>query len=69
MDKYTNTTIVVADLCEKTQYQFRVSAENQIGVGSYSSLSDLHKTLGRYRKRNSLFLVHFIFDYVSFVFF
>ena len=54
MDKYTNTTIAVADLCEKTQYQFRVSAENHIGLGSYSTPSDLYKTLGIFH----LFLVH-----------
>ena len=48
MDKYTNTAIVVADLSEKTQYQFRVLAENQIGSGSFSTLSDWYKTLGNY---------------------
>ena len=51
---YANTSIVVADLCEKTQYQFRVSAENQVGLGSYSTPSNLYKTLGIFH----LFLVH-----------
>ena len=51
---YANASIVVADLCEKTQYQFRVSAENQIGLGSYSTPSDLYNTLGIFY----LFLVH-----------
>ena len=46
MVKITNTTVVAGDLCEKTQYQFRVSAENQIGMGSYSLSSDWYKTLG-----------------------
>ena len=45
--KSTETTILVNDLQEKTQYQFRVSAENQVGLGSYSTSSDLYKTLGK----------------------
>ena len=49
MEKSTNTSVVAPDLCEKTHYQFRVSAENQMGFGSWSSPSDLYKTLGRYR--------------------
>ena len=46
-DNPTRTNILFDDLEEKTQYQFRVSAENQIGLGSWSLLSDLYKTLGR----------------------
>ena len=46
LNKYTDTFIVVSDLREKTQYQFRVSAENQIGLGTCSQTSDLCTTLG-----------------------
>ena len=45
-NKSTYPSILVKDLHEKTQYQFRVSAENQIGTGSYSLPSDSFKTLG-----------------------
>ena len=45
--KTTDTSIVVKDL-EKTWYQFRVTAENQIGLRSCSKPSDLCRTLGRY---------------------
>ena len=47
-NKITDTSIVVKDLLEKTWYQFRVSAENQIGLGKCSKPCDLCTTLGRY---------------------
>ena len=39
VNKTTDTSIVVNHLHEKTEYQFRVSAENQIGMGSCSKPS------------------------------
>ena len=46
-DNSTDTAILVNDLKEKTEYQFRVSARNEIGLGSCSKPSVLYKTLGR----------------------
>ena len=46
-NKSTDTTILVNELHEQTQYQFRVSAENQIGLGSCSTPSNLYTTCGR----------------------
>ena len=46
-DNSTNVSILVNGLHEKTKYQFRVSAENQFGLGSSSKPSTLYKTLGR----------------------
>ena len=36
----TDTTFTVTDLKEKSEYQFRVAAENKAGVGKYSEPSD-----------------------------
>ena len=47
MHRSTDATIIANDLHENTQYQFRVSAENQIGLGSCSTSSNWYKTLGR----------------------
>ena len=47
MHRSTDTTIIANDLHENTQYQFRVSAENPIGLGSCSTSSNWYKTLGR----------------------
>ena len=43
----TDTSILVNDLKEKTKYQFRVSAQNQFGLGSCSKPSVFYKTFGR----------------------
>ena len=45
--KSSDTTILFNNLHEETNYQFRVSAENQIGSGSFSVASDMYKTIGR----------------------
>ena len=47
LNKTTDTSIVVSDLLEKTYYQFRVTAENQIGLGNCSKASVVYRTLGR----------------------
>ena len=47
LNKTTDTSIVANNLLERTRYQFRVSAENQIGLKSCSKLSVLYRTLGR----------------------
>ena len=46
-DNSTYTSMLVNDLKEKTEYQFRVSAQNQFGLGSCSKPSVSYKTLGR----------------------
>ena len=48
LEKCTNTTVMVSGLEEKTQYQFRVAAKNLVGLGTYSTASDLKETLGTY---------------------
>ena len=45
--KSTDTTIRVNNMDEKTKYQFRISAENQFGMGRYSTPSDWYMTIGR----------------------
>ena len=41
-DLVSDTTLTVTDLTEKSEYQFRVYAENKAGVGPASEPSDKH---------------------------
>ena len=47
VNKSTDTTVDVKSLDENTEYQFRVYAENEVGLSDVSTQSDLYKTLGR----------------------
>ena len=52
------STAVVKNLDEDTEYQFRVSAENEVNLSDVSTLSDVYKTLGMSFNMFTL-LIHF----------
>ena len=44
----SDTTTVVKDLKEYTEYEFRVHAENEVGASDESSTSEPYRTLGSF---------------------
>ena len=44
----SDTTTIVKGLKEYTEYEFRVYAENEVGVSDESSTSEAYRTLGRF---------------------
>ena len=54
------SVVVVRNLHEHTEYEFRVYAENEVGLSDVSTLSDVYKTLGMSVNVFSI-MIHFSF--------
>ena len=48
LNEFSHNTTIVNGLEEKTQYEFRVYAENEVGLSKVSTASEVYKTLGMF---------------------
>ncbi len=59
-DLSDKTTLTITNLEEGTVYQFQVCAENVIGKGIFSDMSDACKTLGEFINRSYSFVLVYL---------